>query len=63
MKLLIGENIRNFRKNNDLTQEELANRLGVTYQSVSRWENGSTYPDLELLPAISEVLEEPLTSF
>ncbi len=57
MKLLIGENIRNFRKKNDLTQEELANRLGVTYQSVSRWENGSTYPDLELLPAISEVLE------
>ncbi|MBR4881186.1 MAG: helix-turn-helix transcriptional regulator [Clostridia bacterium] len=57
MKLLIGENIRNYRKKNDLTQEELANRLGVTYQSVSRWENGSTYPDLELLPAISEVLE------
>ncbi len=56
MKLLIGENIRNFRKRNDLTQEEMANRLGVTYQSVSRWENGSTYPDLELLPAISEVL-------
>ena len=57
MKLLIGENIRNFRKKNDLTQEEMASRLGVSYQSVSRWENGSTYPDLELLPAISEVLE------
>ena len=56
MKLTIGENIRNFRKKNDLTQEALADRLGVTYQSVSRWENGTTYPDLELLPAISEVL-------
>ena len=56
MKLSIGENIRNFRKKNDLTQEELADRLGVTYQSVSRWENGTTYPDLELLPAISELL-------
>lgn len=56
MKLSIGENIRNFRKKNDLTQEELAERLGVTYQSVSRWENGATYPDLELLPAISELL-------
>ncbi len=56
MKLTIGENIRNFRKKNDLTQEEFAGRLGVTYQSVSRWENGTTYPDLELLPAISEVL-------
>lgn len=56
MKLTIGENIHNFRKKNDLTQEALANRLGVTYQSVSRWENGATYPDIELLPAISEIL-------
>lgn len=56
MKLTIGENIRNFRKKNDLTQEAFANQLGVTYQSVSRWENGTTYPDLELLPAISEAL-------
>lgn len=56
MKLTIGENIRNFRKKNDLTQEAFADRLGVTYQSVSRWENGATYPDLELLPAISEAL-------
>ena len=40
MKLTIGENIRNFRKKNDLTQEEFADRLDVTYQSVSRWENG-----------------------
>ena len=56
MKLTIGENIRNFRKKNDLTQEALADRLGVTYQSVSRWENGTTYPDLELIPAIAECL-------
>lgn len=56
MKLTIGENIRNFRKKHDLTQEALAERLGVTYQSISRWENGTTYPDLELLPAISETL-------
>ena len=56
MKLAIGENIRNFRKKNDLTQEALADRLGVSYQSISRWENGTTYPDLELIPAIAEVL-------
>ena len=55
MKLTIGENIRKYRKKNDMTQEALADRLGVTYQSVSRWENGSTYPDLELLPSISEI--------
>ena len=54
MKLTIGENIRHFRKKNDLTQEALAECLGVTYQSISRWENGTTYPDLELIPAIAE---------
>ena len=56
MKLMSGENIRAYRKKHDLTQEELAERLGVTYQSVSRWENGATYPDLELLPAIAQAL-------
>lgn len=56
MKLSIGDNIRSYRKKNNLTQEQLADRLGVTYQSVSRRENGTTYPDLELLPAIAEML-------
>ena len=56
MKLTIGENIRKFRKRNDLTQKAFAERLGVTYQSISRWENGTTYPDLELLPPIAEAL-------
>ena len=56
MKLDIGQNIRDFRKKNNLTQENLAERLGVTYQSISRWENGTTYPDLELIPAIAEIL-------
>lgn len=55
MKLTIGENIRNYRRKQDLTQEEFAERLGVSYQSVSRWENGATYPDIELLPAISKL--------
>ena len=56
MKLTIGENIRKFRRKNDMTQEALASLLGVSYQSVSRWENGTTYPDLELIPAISALL-------
>mgnify|MGYP005783606505 FL=1 len=55
MKLTIGENIRNYRRKQDLTQEEFAECLGVSYQSVSRWENGTTYPDIELLPAISKL--------
>ena len=56
MKLSIGKNIREYRRKNDMTQEELADRLGVSYQSVSRWENGLTYPDIEFLPAIAEML-------
>lgn len=56
MKLSIGDNIRKYRKQKDMTQEQLADRLGVTYQSVSRWENGTTYPDIELLPSITEML-------
>lgn len=55
MKLNIGENIRKYRKQADLTQDQLADRLGVSYQSVSRWENGLTYPDMELLPSIAKI--------
>lgn len=53
MKLMIGENLKQLRRERDLTQEELAGVLGVSYQSVSRWENGACYPDVELLPAIA----------
>ena len=55
MKLNIGENLRRLRRAADMTQEQLADKLGVAYQSVSRWENGTTYPDMELLPALSSI--------
>ena len=55
MKLNIGENIRRLRRGMDMTQEQLADKLGVAYQSVSRWENGTTYPDMEMLPALSGI--------
>lgn len=53
MTLPIGERIRSLRKARGLTQEQLADRLGVSFQSVSRWESCATYPDMELLPAIA----------
>ena len=53
MTCKIGEKIRSLRLQHHLTQEQLADRLGVSYQSVSRWENGVTYPDIELVPAIA----------
>ena len=55
MKLNIGENIRRLRRAADMTQEQLADKLGVAYQSVSRWENGTTYPDMELLPVLAGI--------
>lgn len=53
MKLNIGDTIKYLRKEKDITQDELADILGVSYQSVSRWETGTCYPDMELLPVIS----------
>lgn len=54
MKLGIGEIIKQLRKERDITQDELADILGVSFQSVSRWECGMCYPDMELLPVISD---------
>lgn len=53
MKLNVGEIIKHLRKEKDITQDELADILGVSCQSVSRWECGMCYPDMELLPVIS----------
>ena len=55
MKLNLGENIRRLRRDRDWTQDELADRLGTTSQSVSRWEVGSTYPDMEFLPVLASL--------
>ena len=53
MNLRIAENIKRLRQESQLTQAQLAERLGVSYQAISRWENETTYPDIELLPAIA----------
>lgn len=53
MNLNFAENIKKLRKSKEITQEKLAEVLGVTGQTVSRWELGICYPDLELLPSIA----------
>ena len=50
----IGNLIKQIRKDNNLTQAELANKLGVTYQAVSKWETGKNIPDIAVLKQISD---------
>ncbi len=53
MTIYFGENIKKLRKEKDLTQETLADFLGVSFQTISKWERGETYPDITMLPIIS----------
>lgn len=50
---IIGKKIRTLRKNKNMTQERLAEVLSVSSQAVSKWENGISMPDIELLPIIA----------
>ena len=51
--LQIGEKIKTLRKQKNISQEVFAGYLGVTFQAVSKWENGITLPDVTLIPAIA----------
>lgn len=53
MNLLIGENIKRMRRERNLTQEEMAAHLGISFQSVSKWERGDGYPDITMLPSLA----------
>ncbi len=54
---MLNENIKNLRMNKGLTQEELAIRLHVVRQTVSKWEKGISVPDAEMLQKIAQELE------
>ncbi len=53
----IGKRIAESRRSAGFTQEELANRLGVTPQALSKWEKGASSPDLEMLTSLCDILE------
>ncbi len=53
MTINLGDNIKKLRREQNLTQETLAEFLGVTFQSVSNWERGESYPDITMLPEIA----------
>lgn len=53
MELNIGKKIKELRKEQDVTQEKLAAYLNISYQAISKWENGTAYPDITLVPRIA----------
>ena len=56
MDMTIGKRIAALRKEKGLTQEELAQHMGVSGQAVSKWENDQTCPDISALPKLARLL-------
>ena len=59
---MLNENIKAIRKSKGLSQEELAVKLNVVRQTISKWEQGLSVPDSDMLLAISEALETPVST-
>ena len=59
---MLNENIKAIRKSKGLSQEEFAIKLNVVRQTISKWEQGLSVPDSEMLISISEVLETPVST-
>ena len=59
---MLNENIRVIRKSKGLSQEELAVKLNVVRQTISKWEQGLSVPDSDLLIALSQALETPVST-
>ncbi|MPM93388.1 hypothetical protein SDC9_140525 [bioreactor metagenome] len=59
---MLNENIKAIRKSKGLSQEELAIKLSVVRQTISKWEQGLSVPDSDMLISISELLETPVST-
>lgn len=55
MKETFSNNLKQYRKQKQLSQEQLAEQLGITTQAVSKWECGLSYPDIDLLPQLADL--------
>ena len=60
---ILADNITFYRKKKGLTQEALANKLGISFQAVSKWENEQSCPDILMLPLLAEIFEIPIGAF
>ncbi|VHX21115.1 transcriptional regulator [Clostridioides difficile] len=59
---MLSQNIKAIRKSKGLSQQELAIKLNVVRQTISKWEQGLSVPDSDMLISISEVLETPVST-
>lgn len=59
---MLNENIKTIRKSKGFSQQELAVRLNIVRQTVSKWEQGLSVPDSDMLISISEALETPVST-
>lgn len=59
---MLNENIKAIRRSKGLSQEELAIKLNVVRQTISKWEQGLSVPDADMLVSISEVFETPVAT-
>ena len=59
---MLNENIQALRKSKGLSQEELALKLNVVRQTISKWERGLSVPDAEMLVALGEMLDTPVST-
>ena len=62
-KIVISQKIKEYRSKKKVTQKELAELLGVSCQSISKWEREECYPDISLLPLIAECIGCPVDDF
>lgn len=58
---MFQDNLKTLRKNKGFTQEELAAKLNVVRQTVSKWEKGQSVPDAEMLTRLAEIFEVPVS--
>ena len=57
VNIVLAANILRYRKKSGLSQDELAQKLGVTFQAVSKWENAKAAPDITFLPMMADIFE------
>ena len=57
VNIVLAANILKYRKKSGLSQDELAQKLGVTFQAVSKWENAKAAPDITFLPIMADIFD------